>query len=167
MNRSISNIIAVLGLMAIASITVVIGYTIMSGYMAQSIKPNYDITISYAKMVLITENEMRDGDVYSTFKVEVGVSNPGSPTTLRICVVSASQTNDGYTTTRFPICPEVYVEPGYNVYSLIVRIPNSNISNTGCGARPSNCPVIMDWRILVEDQDGTPIAIVKPVYVIP
>lgn len=170
--KSISNIIAVLGLLAIASIAVIIGYNIIVGYVSSSLKPRYDISISHAKLVYITDNEIIDGTPYTTFKLEIGVSNPGNPTVLGVCIVSAapSGTSHEYTPTTFTgklSCPEIQVDTGYNVYSVIVRIRNSELDKVGCWYEKKTCPIRYDWHVIVFDSEGTPVAIVKPVYIIP
>jgi hypothetical protein len=170
--RSISNIIAVLGLLAIASIAVVIGYTIMMNYVSQSFKPTYDLSVSYAKLVYITSSENIYGTTYTTFKGEIGISNPGNPTTITICIVSARLGGSVayYTPTTFTgsySCPTVNVDSGYNVYSFIIRISNSDLDSIGCTTNRATCPLTYDWHYVVLDSQGRAIAIIKPVYVIP
>jgi len=168
--RTVSNVIAVLALLAVAVVAVVAGYTIVSSYLSKSLKPEYDVSVAYAKLVYITDCEVVDGETYTTFRVEVGVANPGPPTTLRICVVSAKRSNSHYTATTFtgPLsCPSVRVEPGYNVYTVILRVRNRDLHEAGCGYEEYQCPIRLNWHILVLDRYGKPVAVVKPVYIIP
>ena len=167
--RGISDIVAVLGLVAIAAILVVIGYYILSNYLTQAFSPSYDLTVTYAKLVFITDNEYVAGTTYTSFKAEVGIANPGRPQQIRVCIVSAVPTATGYAATTFTgayECPTVIAEPGYNVYGFIIRVSNNALASIGC-TNYANCPIIRNWYIAVFDAQGNPVSIVKPVYIIP
>lgn len=167
--RTISNIIAVLGLLTITSIAVIIGYTIITNYVFRTLKPTYEISVAYVKLVFITDNEIINGETYSAFKVEVGISNPGKPTSLKICVISAHQAGSEYEPvmfTGFSACPTIVADPGYNVYSAVIRISNDELSEVGCGTDIVSCPIKLSWHIAIL-KNNKPISIEKPVYVVP
>lgn len=168
--RSVSNVIAVLGLIAVATIATIIGYSIIMNYLSQSFKPNYRISVTYAKLVFVTASENVDGNIYTTFKGEVGVSNPGNPTTLQICITAAYLSGTAVTPTTFTgsySCPTVSVDSGYNVYSFLIRVLNSDLQRIGCGNNPQQCPILNHFNIVVKDGRGNVVDIVKPVYIVP
>lgn len=168
--KSVSNVIAVLGLIAVATIATIIGYSIIMNYLSRSFKPSYQISVSYAKLVFVTASENVDGNIYTTFKGEVGISNPGNPTTLQVCISAAYVSGTAVTPTTFTgsySCPTVSIDSGYNVYSFLIRIQNSDLQRLGCGSNPQQCPIINQFFIVVKDGRGNVIDIVKPVYIVP
>lgn len=170
MRRGISNIIAVLGLIAVSVIAVVIGYSIIMNYVSKSFTPSYDISITYAKLVYITESESIDSTAYTTFKGEIGVSNPGNPTTLRVCIMASYMSGATATATLFSgsySCPTLSVDSGYNVYSFIIRINNNDLNKIGCSVNRQNCPIIYNFYFVIFDSQGNRVDAKKPVYIVP
>lgn len=164
--RGLSNILAVLGLLAIAVVATVIGYVIISSYMAHTLKPSYDVSITYAKLIFVTDSENIQGKTYSTYVAEIGVSNPGPPQTLQVCIVSAKPSGTSYVPYTFAdSCPTINVDSGYNVYSFIIRISNDDLEKVGCGSGQT-CPISNSWQFAIY-KNGIPVSIIKPVYVIP
>lgn len=171
MCRSISNIIAALGLIAVAVVAAVIGYTIIMNYVSKSFRPSYEISITYVKLVYITSSESIGGVDYTTFKGEIGVSNPDNPTTIRVCIMSSYYTSASVAATTFSSdnysCPTIYVESGYNVYSFVIRIRNSDLNTIGCTYNRQNCPVTYNFYIVVFDSSGNVVDMKKPTYIVP
>jgi len=168
--RSVSDVIAVLGLLTVATIAVVIGYTIIVNYLSQSFKPSYQISITYAKLVFITGSESISGTVYATYKGEIGISNPGNPTSVQICIVAARVSESSASPTTFSdsySCPSISIDSGYNSYSFIIRISSNNLKNIGCSVAPDQCPIVNQFYFVIKDSQGNVVDIVKPVYVVP
>lgn len=167
MLRSSSNVITALGLIAVAVVATVVGSLIITRYVATSVKPKYDVTITYAKLVLIAENEVVDNTVYTTYKFEIGVANPGQQKTLQVCIVSAKPSSTTFVPTVLGSCPSITVEPGYKVYSFLLRVNEEFMNGVMCyGSLKTTCPILREWFITVYD-GTTPIASVKPQYVVP
>jgi len=169
--RGISNIIAALGLIAVAMVAVVVGFTIISQYLSQALKPRYDLSISYAKLVFITANENAGGATYATFKGEIGVANPSASAQLRVCILTAKPTQSGEfeSTVIQESCVSLTADSGYNVYSFIIRVPDTALEEIGCDETTAKmmCPHTRGWHFIIYDSGNTPIATVKPVYIIP
>lgn len=126
--RSISNIIAVLGLIGIAVVATVIGYNITMNHLPQSLKPNPSISMSCAKLVFITSNEQYGGTTYVTFKGEMGISNTGRDTMITVCIMSYYTSGTTYSVTVIKgndpnSCPLVLISTGYNAYGFIKGYP--------------------------------------------
>jgi len=168
--RSISDVIAVLGLLTVAVIAVVIGYTIIMNYLSQSFKPSYQISVTYAKLIFITASESIGGTVYATYKGEIGISNPGNPTSVQICIVAAKVSGTSVSPTTFVgsySCPTISIDSGYNAYSFIIRISLNNLTNIGCSNMPQQCPIVNQFYFVIKDSQGNVVDVVKPVYVVP
>jgi len=169
-HRSVSDVIAVLGLIAVASIAVVVGYSIISNYLSQTFKPNYSISVTYVKLTYVTSSENIGGLDYTTLKGEIGVSNPGSPRTIQICIVSSNITSGTLVPVTFSdqySCPTVVVDSGYNVYGFLIRISNRNLQSVGCYGRYDLCPIQKQFYVVVKDLSSSNIIIVKPTYLVP
>ena len=168
--RGVSNIIVALGLVAVATVAVVVGFTVISQYLSQALRPRYDLSISYAKLVFITDSENVGGTSHTTFKGEVGVANPSASLQLRVCILSAKPLQGGgfEQVVIQESCVPVSADPGYNVYSFIIRVPNSVLEQIGCSQiNRRACPYMREWFFVVYDSAGNPIAIAKPTYVVP
>jgi hypothetical protein len=173
--RSLSELIAVLGLLGITLVAVAIGYTIITNYTSRSLNPSYDVSVTYGKLVLITTDEVVGGIDYATFRGEIGVSNPsGQPRSMTICIVSAKPSASGYTTYKFTSyfsCATITADTGYNVYSFLIRISYPDLNAVGCSTNLEiniqNCPLSNEWRFTIDDANGRTVAIVKPTYIIP
>lgn len=179
--RCISNLVTALGLIVIAVAAVAIGYTVITHYVSQMLKPSPELSVSYAKLVFITDNEVVGSTTYVTFKGEVGIGNPGTPVTGYVCIVSmATATTTTTTTTQSPTTVELSdycsttftISSGYNTYSFVLRIPKTVLDSLGCRGAYSSCPVNRMWYFSVYAQNprvGTMerVSIVRPVYMVP
>jgi len=166
--RSISDIVVVLGLLAIATVAVVIGYGIIMNYLSRSLRPSYQISVTYAKLVFVTDSEDVGGTVYTTFRGEIGIANPGNPTTVQVCIVAATVSGTSVSPTTFTgsdSCPTINVDSGYNVYGFIIRVKKDDLTKLGC--QPQQCPIASQFHIVVKDSSGKVVDIVKPVYIVP
>jgi len=164
--RSVSDVIAVLGLLTVATVAVVIGYGIIMNYVSQLFKPSYQISVTYAKLVFVTESENIDGTIYTTFRGEIGIANPGNPTMVQVCIVAAVMNGTSVSPTTFTYwCPTIGVDSGYNVYSFIIRVKRDDLIKLGC--RPQQCPIVNQFHIVVRDITRNAVEVVKPVYIVP
>lgn len=173
--KGLSNIVAVLGLIVVAVISVSIGYTLMTQYLSRSLKPSPELDITYAKLIFITDSENVAGTLYVTFKGEIGLANPGPQTTIKVCVVSLSRGTGTLTLIASELlnyCSQsIVVPPGYTTYSFILRVPRSVMSSLGCTSY-AICPRALDWHFSIYALNPSTnfmerVAVVKPVYVIP
>lgn len=175
-SRAVANVVTVLGLIVISVVAVTIGYTLITQYITQSLKTTPEMTITYAKLIFITDSENVGGTIYVTFKGEVGIGNPGADTSGRICVVTATTGAGTTPPTALELsnhCSQtITLSSGYRTYSFILRVPRSTMDSLGCTGSYSTCPVTRNWYFSVYATNPRTatmerIAIVKPIYVIP
>ncbi|MEM1693970.1 MAG: hypothetical protein QXH21_09010 [Ignisphaera sp.] len=177
-SKSISNLVTVLGLIAVAVVAVAVGYTVITQYVSQMLKPSPELSVPYAKLVFITDSEVMGLTTYVTFKGEVGISNPGTPVTGYVCVVSmvtvtSSNTQTLNTTELSNYCSTIFtIGSGYNTYSFILRIPRTVLDSLGCQGTYSACPVNRMWHFSVYAKNPRTetmerVSIVRPIYMVP
>ncbi|MEM4787702.1 MAG: hypothetical protein QXV28_06980 [Ignisphaera sp.] len=173
--RCISNLITTLGLILIAITAVSIGYTVIMHYTSRMFKLSPELSVSYAKLVFITDSEVVGLTTYVTFKGEIGIGNPGTPVMGYVCIVSMNTTS-----TRAPTAVELSnycstsftISSGYNTYSFVLRIPRNVLDSLGCRRPYSSCPVNNMWYFSVYAQNLSTrtmerVSIVRPIYIVP
>ncbi|MEM1672825.1 MAG: hypothetical protein QXL19_05795 [Ignisphaera sp.] len=182
MNRikCISNLVVVLGLIMITIVSTIIGFTIVTQYVSQTVKQSPEISASYGKLVFITDTELVDSVIYVTFRGEVGIINPNIPVRGYICIISMNVSRNPTTGLQElePIelseyCSTTFtIRSGYNVYSFILRIPRDVLNSLGCQGVYSSCPISRVWYFSIYVQNPRTnimerALIIKPIYFVP
>lgn len=176
--RCVANIVTTLGLIVVSIVAVSIGYTLISQYVSQTFRPSPEISVTYAKLIYITDSENVAGTTYVTFKGEIGVGNPGPAVDGHVCIVSMISVIAGTTTSLSTSelsqhCSQSFtMRSGYATYSFIVRVPRSVMDSLGCRGAYSSCPLNRDWHFVVYARNiriGSMerAALIKPIYIIP
>lgn len=171
MARFVSEAVTVLGLVSLAVVAAVIGFSVASHYVLRSVGVAPEISVSYARLTYITDNEFVNTVQCVTFRGEMGIANPGQPTSATVCVISMNLTRTGGTTKPVDVvlsssCTTINIRSGYGVYSFIIRVPRYVMESIGCRASYASCPYLRDWYLALYVGNER-VAVVKPVYTVP
>lgn len=153
-----SQIVAALGLLAIASVLAIAVLNIVLQKATEFVPATGNAELSYAKLTPITFNEVINDVAYATFRLEFGVSSD-TDMTVSICLVSGSSQGEVEL-----VCQDnIQVRAGYHVYSVIMRIDKTTLG-TICPPDLSQCPLTNNWVVVMES-DGRTISSVIPLYI--
>lgn len=173
----------------VSQLVVAIGLVAISLFLAAYVAPKYlsfsknsvphpAPTITYAKLVFISDQDTSADIAQSVFKLEVGVSNQESEETLRVCMYALNLTAVlSNSTTNYKVqvpisgstsdwCTYLHVGVGFHTYSILIKVPNDYLARIGC-ASPVSCPENSAWVVEFYDTQGKRIASVKPIYIVP
>lgn len=175
--KGMSQLVVAIGLVAIAIF--LIAYAAPKYlYLAKQSVPHTPPNIDYAKLVFISDRDTSADIAQSVFKLEVGVNNPESEQTLKICMYALNLTAAlSNSTTEYKVeipisgdtndwCVYLHVAEGFHTYSVLLKVPNDYLSRIGC-ASPVSCPYNAAWIVEFYDEHGERIGAVKPLYIVP
>lgn len=171
MTRFVSEAVTVMGLVSLAVVAAVIGFSVVLQYVLKSVGVAPEISVSYARLTYITDSEFVNTVQSVTFRGEMGITNPGQQTPAMVCVVSMNLTRTGGTTRPVDVvlsssCTIINIRSGYGVYGFIIRVPRHVMDSIGCRASYASCPYLRDWYLALY-VGSERVAVVKPVYTVP